>query len=480
MTLAELATLTLVRLEWVILVYFLAVNGWYLLLLSSAALEMRRYLLTVRGSARWKLLGSPVVPRISVLAPAYNEEATIDQSVRALMALAYPNLEVVVVNDGSSDATLRVLVERFDLVPVHPIYQRRVESQPVVGLYRSATHPSLVVVDKENGGKADALNAGLNLGSGELVCAIDADTLIEADALQRMVRPFLERTRVVAAGGTIRVANGSRVGGGRVLEARAPRGWLAGFQVVEYLRAFLFGRLGWNRLGGNLIISGAFGLFRRDAVQRAGGYAHDTVGEDMELVIRLRRLGYEQGGPNEVAFVPDPVAWTEVPERMRVLARQRDRWHRGLADTLWRHRRLFFNPRYGAMGMVAFPYFVFVELLAPLVEVVGLLGLAMGLVTGAIDWSFALLFFLVAYGLGAVLTTATLTLEEVAFHRYTALSDRVRLVAYALLENVGYRQATVFWRLGGLWKYLRGSRAWGAMERSGFDTTAAANPRGEA
>ncbi len=302
------------------------------------------------------------------------------------------------------------------------------------------------------------------------MCAIDADTLIEADALQRMVRPFLRGSGVLAAGGTIRIANGSVVQGGRVVEARVPGRPVAGFQVVEYLRAFLFGRLGWNLLGGNLIISGAFGLFRRDAVLDAGGYLHDTVGEDMELVLRLRRRGYENGGPTRIEFVPDPVAWTEAPETLRVLGRQRDRWHRGLADVLWRHRGLLFNPRYGWMGMLVFPYFFFVELLAPVVELVGLLGLLLGVVIGAIDVPFAILFFLVAYGLGAVLTVMTLVLEEMSFHRYDRFRDRVLLVLWALLENVGYRQLTVLWRLRGLEKYLRGKTDWGAMERRGFKT----------
>jgi cellulose synthase/poly-beta-1,6-N-acetylglucosamine synthase-like glycosyltransferase len=326
------------------------------------------------------------------------------------------------------------------------------------------------VADKVNGGKADALNAGLNLATGELVCAIDADTLIEPDALQRLVRPFLRSEGVVAAGGTIRIANQAVVKGGRVVQARAPRRPLPGFQVVEYLRAFLFGRLGWNRLGGNLIISGAFGLFRRDAMLGAGGYLHDTVGEDMEMVLRLRRLGYERGGPRRIEFVPDPVAWTEAPETLRVLGRQRDRWHRGLADVLWRHRGVMLNPRYGAMGMVVFPYFVLVELLAPLVEALGLAGMALGLAMGAVDWPFAALFFLAAYALGAVLTAFTLVLEELTFHRYDRMRDRALLVVWALFENLGYRQATVVWRLQGLWKYLRGRRDWGAMERRGFGT----------
>ena len=468
MSAGEIATLVLVRLEWAILVYFLVVNGWYLLLLVSAAREMREHVLLARGQARWKILGSPVAPGISVLAPAYDEAATIGESVRALLALHYPNLEVVVVNDGSKDATMAVMIDRFDLQPIHPVFQKRIHSADVVALYRSRTHPNLIVVDKKNGGKADALNAGLNLASADLVCAIDADTLIEPDALQRMVRPFLRKDDVVAAGGTIRIANGSAVEGGRVVRTRVPRQAIPGFQVVEYLRAFLFGRLGWNRMGGNLIISGAFGLFRRDAMIAAGGYLEETVGEDMELALRLRRVAYEKGGPHRIDFIPDPVAWTEAPAKARVLGRQRDRWHRGLADVLWRHRRLFLNPKYGAMGMVVFPYFVLIELLAPLVEAVGLLGLVLGLVLGAIDWPFAILFFLVAYALGATLTMMTLVLEEMSFHRYAGFGDRVLLVVWALLENLGYRQMTVWWRLAGLWKYLRGSRSWGVMERAGF------------
>ena len=464
----EIASRVLVRLEWAILVYFLLVNGWYLVLLASAALEMRRHVLLSRGQARWKMLGSRVVPSISMLAPAHNEAATIAESVRALLALYYPNLEVVVVNDGSKDETLRVLIDRFDLQPIHPIYPRRISSAEVVALYRSRTHPNLVVVDKKNGGKADALNAGLNLATGELVCAIDADTLIEPDSLIRMVRPFIDDDRVIAAGGTIRIANASTVSAGRVVRTRVPRQAIPGFQVVEYLRAFLFGRLGWNRLGGNLIISGAFGLFRRDAMIAAGGYLHETVGEDMELVLRLRRLGYERKGPHRVDFIPDPVAWTEAPSSLRVLGRQRDRWHRGLTDVLWRHRKLFLNPRYGAMGMVAYPYFVVNEMLAPVVEAVGLIGVVLGLMLGAIDWPFALLYFLVAYGLGAVLTVMALVLEEMNFHRYHSFGDRVMLVVWALLENLGYRQMTVVWRLRGIFRYFTGSRSWGKMERAGF------------
>jgi len=455
-------------LEWGVLAYFLLVNGFYLVLLASAGGSLRRHSRRIWHERREAWLGSEAAPRISVLAPAYNEAATVAESVRALLTLRYPNLEVVLVNDGSPDETMAVLEREFELSAVHPVFRRQVESKPVVGIHRSRVKPELVVVDKENGGKADALNAGLNVATGDLMCAIDADTLIEPDALLRMVRPFLESDDVVAAGGTIRVANGSAVRSGRVVAPVAPRGVLPGVQAIEYLRAFLFGRLGWNSLGGNLIISGAFGLFRRDAMVAAGGYVHDTVGEDMELVANLRRRGIEEGGPQDVRFVPDPVAWTEVPESLRVLGRQRDRWQRGLADVLWRHRRLCLNPRYGALGMVVFPYFVAVELLGPVVEALGLLGLAVALPLGAVDLAFAGLFFAVAYGLGLILSVATLVLEELGARRYERFRDRLVMLPWAVLESLGYRQLTVVWRLRGLWRYLRGRQDWGAMTRKGF------------
>jgi len=465
---SSLVSQLLVKGQYAVLLYFLAVNGWYLVLLVSSLLELRRHMLLITDESRHLLLSSTLSPTISILAPAYNEEATIETSLRALLALQYPNLEVIVISDGSKDRTVQVLSEKFDLVPVKTIYEQRIKTRPVRALYRSSTYPSLVVVDKENGGKADALNVGLSFARGDLVCAMDADTLIEADGLQRMVRPFLYATDVVATGGTIRVVNGSEVKFGRVVKTAVPTDLLAGLQVVEYLRAFLFGRLGWNRLGGNIIISGAFGLFQRDAVLDAGGYLHDTVGEDMELVLRLKRLSYENGGAGKIAFVPDPVAWTEVPESARSLGRQRDRWHRGLADVLWRHRAMLLNPRYGITGLFVYPYYAFVELLAPVIEAVGIGSLALGLIFGVVDWKFAGLFYLTAYGLGTALTAFTLILEDLSFHRYDSFRDRVLLFWWALIENLGYRQLTVYWRLRGLWKFIRGRKDWGVMERKGF------------
>lgn len=455
-----------------VLVYFVAIQLAYTIQLATATAEMVVHKLRIRGEGRSRVLGSAVSPSISILAPAYNEEASVGESVTALLALHYANLEVVVINDGSTDRTLQVLVERFGLTPIHPVVWKRVETRPVRGLYRSRSHPNLLVVDKENGKKADAANAGLNLATGDLVCVADVDTIIDADALQRLARPFLSDATVLATGGTIRIANGCTIEGGRVVDPRVSENPVAGTQVVDYCRAFLFGRLGWNRLGGNLIVSGAFGLFRRDDVVAAGGYAHDTVGEDMELVLRLRRRAYEDERRHTIVFVPDAVAWTEAPESLRVLGGQRDRWHRGLTDVLWRHRRLFMNPRYGVVGLICVPFFFFIELLAPVVEMLGWIALVLSVAVGLFDPPTAGLVFLAAYGAGVVLSCYALLLDELSLGRYRRLRDRVLLLGYVVLESFWFRPLTTLWRLRGIWKYLRGRTEWGNMEHRGFAATA--------
>ena len=460
--------MTISPIEWVVLVYFLLVNSVYAITLLSAAREMREHKRSIWGEDIYRLVSSEVSPTVSVLAPAYNEEVTVVGSVRSLLNLHYSRLEVVVINDGSKDKTIEVLVKEFDLVPVEPTYAKSIETAEIRGLYRCPHYPNLVVVDKANGGKADALNMGLQIASGELICAMDADTLVEADALTKMVRPFLKDGNVVCAGGTLRVLNACEVRSGRVSVVRTPRQPVEGFQAVEYVRAFLFGRLGLNRMGGNLIISGAFGLFRRDAVVRAGGYAHDSVGEDMELVVRLRRLGVENNGPSQAVFIPDPVAWTEVPSTMGILTRQRDRWQRGLSDVLWRHRGMALRPRFGGMGFFVYPYYVLIELLSPLVEATGLVLLVWELGWGDLNTPFMILFFLCAYGYGALLSLFAMMLDEVIFGRYSGVKERVLLMVWALLENVGYRQWLVWARLKGLIKFFTGDTSWGKMERKGF------------
>lgn len=454
--------------------YFIMINLWYLILMIAAALRLRTHLPEIHAESHARTLASELTPSITVLVPAHNEAMTIASSVQALLTLAYPNLEIVVVDDGSTDGTLDVLVSQFDLVGVTMLHHGLLTTEPVRQIYRSARFKQLVVATKANAGKADALNTALDLATSELVCAVDADTIVEPDALQRLIVPFLRSDDVVGAGATIRIVNGCETHHGRVVVQRAPRNPLPGIQAVEYLRAFLFGRLGWHLFGGNLVVSGAFGLFRRDAMVGCGGYMR-TVGEDIELVVRMRRMGYERGTANRIEFVPDPVAWTEAPQTPRELGRQRDRWQRGLTDALWRHRRLMCNPRYGVLGLVALPVFFLVEWLGPVVEALGLVTVGTGLVFGAIDVPFALLYFAAAYGLGLMLSTIALLLEELAFFGYGQPSHRAWLLGWALLENLGYRQLTVFWRLRGVFGYLRGRTHWGEMRRRGFSLATSSN-----
>jgi cellulose synthase/poly-beta-1,6-N-acetylglucosamine synthase-like glycosyltransferase len=386
----------------------------------------------------------------------------------SFLTLAYPKFEVILINDGSKDRTIDVLTAEFDLYEVPPAYPKPLESQRVRAVYRSRRHSRLVVLDKENGGKADSLNAGMNAARHQYVVAVDADTLIEPDALMRLTRPFLLGASVAAVGGTLRVANGCEVRMGRVVDPRVDAVWLTGCQVVEYLRAFLFGRLGWNTLGGSLIISGAFGLFKREYLIAIGGYKTGNVTEDMDLVVRLQRYLYDNGIKAELPFIPDPVAWTEVPSDRNVLGRQRERWHRGLIGTMVTHRDLLFNRKYGVMGMVAIPYFLFGEMLAPAVELFGYLMTLLGLAIGAVDTRFALLFLVCAVGYGTLLTFWAVVLEEVSFKRYRRRTDLALLLFFGLIEGLGYRQLTVWYRLQAFRKFLKKSEDWGVMTRKGF------------
>jgi len=452
-----------------ILLYFLAINTQYLLLMLVGFRETRRALRDMQWRDLRRLMRSPLTPAISVIAPAHDEEANIAESVRSLLMLNYPEYEVIVVNDGSRDRTLDVLIARFGLRPVPRSFEYAVPCRPIRAVYESPEYPNLVVVDKDNGGKADALNAGLNLALCPLFCAIDADSVLEEDALLRVVRPFVEDPAVtVATGGIIRIANGCDVRGGRVVGVRLPRRFLPLVQVVEYLRGFLFGRMGWSAVNGLLIISGAFGLFDKRAAILAGGYAHDTVGEDMELVVRMHRRLREAGRPYRVCFVPDPVCWTEAPETLRVLRRQRNRWHRGLIDTLWRHRAMFGRPRFGAVGLLAMPAFVLFEMLGPLVELSGYVIVPLCYLLGVLDAAFMALFLVVAILYGILLSVSAVLLEDMAFRRYPRARDLALLALVGVVENLGYRQATAWWRARAFWDYWRGDLGWGRMERRGL------------
>ena len=459
--------------DWAVLAFVALVSAHYLVSAGLALVALVRFRRRMDAFHVEDAGVAAAVPPITLLVPMYNEGVVAVEAVHALLGVAYPTKEVLVIDDGSKDDTLDRLIEAFDLVPAaRPLLAPNVPHQPVHAAFRSRQRPELWVIAKANGGsKADAVNAGLAYCRTPLFCMLDGDSLLAPDALHRAVRPFLEDTRTVAVGGTIGIVNGCRVRQGRVEDIRMPASWLARFQVLEYLRAFAAARVAWDHVGALLIVSGAFGLFRRDAVVELGGLDDETVGEDMELVLRLHRTHREAGRPYRVAYAPDAVSWTECPESRAVLGRQRDRWHRGLAQILWRHRRMLLNPRYGRVGLLAYPAFVFVELLGPVVEALGLIGLVVATALGVLDVPLALLLLALALVLGLAQSVAAVALEQIAFRRYTRLQDLGLLLFLALVENVGYRQLTVLWRLRGLVSYVRKRSAWGEMTRTGFQTS---------
>jgi cellulose synthase/poly-beta-1,6-N-acetylglucosamine synthase-like glycosyltransferase len=440
----------------------------YLIQLYLAARALAAEPPNPRSSLLWRRYAE-AAPPITLMAPAYNEALTIVESVRSLLALQYPSFEVLVVNDGSKDETLQVLIDAFELERVHRSYHLTAPCKPIRGVYAAANQPRLVVVDKENGGKADALNAALNLSRSPIVCSMDADSLLEPDALLRAVRPFVEDPdRVIAVGGTIRIANGCEVRSGRVTKVGLPRNIWALLQTIEYLRAFLMARLAWSRVGALLVISGAFGLFRRQAALEVGGYSLGTVGEDMELVVKLHRHFRETRRPYRIDYVAEPVCWTEAPEDLAVLGRQRARWHRGALETFVKHKDMLFNPRYGRVGALGFGHILLVDVLGPVVEILGYLLIPTLWAAGilSIDYLWALM--AVTFGFGIAVSAGALALEEVELRRFPTARSLLILLGAAIIENFGYRQINNLWRLRGTWQFLRKSESWGVMTRKGF------------
>lgn len=450
-----------------IIAYFVVMNSLYFVMYLISLFTIRKRMAFSRYGR--EQFHSHFAQPISLLVPAYNEQASIVQSVRSLLLLEYPQHEVIVVNDGSKDATLQALIDAYALSVTREQVPGRLPSMPIRGIYRSARYPSLVVVDKENGGKADALNASINVSSYPLVCAIDADSIIEQDALLKLSWPFYyDSERMIAAGGTVRIANDSVIDAGRLKVLHLPRKWIVRIQVVEYLRSFLLGRVGTNQMGMLLIISGAFGLFKKEAVVEVGGYQRNSIGEDMELVVRLHHHYRKHRIPYKMEFVSDAVCWTEAPEDIMTLRKQRNRWHRGMIDSLRSHAVMFLNPRYGVIGLAAFPFFVIFELFGPVVELIGYIVCPLACVFGYINAPMFVLFLLVAVLYSMLLSFSAVLVDEICFHRYAKVSEVLYEFAASVLENIGYRQAASLWRLMAFFDYFRGNHAWGEMARKGF------------
>lgn len=463
----------LIAFNWFVFVYFIVLNSGYMVLIGLAAVDLCKRRRREDISGQDDIFANPLTPGITVVAPAFNEALSIVDSTQSLLSLRYPALEVMVVDDGSTDDTFERLRATFDLVEVHRVIP---DDLPTIGAVRSVhvagTGDPLTVVRKDNAGRrSDPINVGINAARTPLVCVVDADSLLDEGALLAVAKPFVdEPERVVASGGVVRAVNGSRVERGRIVDSRMPSTWLARIQVVEYLRSFLLGRTGWSRMGALLIISGAFGLFRRDVLVEVGGYHHECIGEDAELTARIHRRMREAGRDYRIVFVSEPVCWTEVPDRAPTLARQRRRWSRGLAEVLWIHRRMMLNPRYGNVGLLTLPYYLAFELLGPVVELLGLVALSLGLGFGLVDPTLAILVAAAALGYGLVLSLAAIVVEELTYHRYHRWRDLWITLAATVVEQAGPRQLQAWWRLQGLWGALWSrDAAWEPMVRTGFD-----------
>jgi cellulose synthase/poly-beta-1,6-N-acetylglucosamine synthase-like glycosyltransferase len=452
--------------------YYLASNVIYLVTLLVALKTSAAHQRKLESHRLNWIADTPLVPPITLIAPAHNEEGSIRVAVRNLLELDYPELEIIVVNDGSADRTLEEMREEFCLRPVRAIYVPTLESARVRGLYRSGVDARLLIVDKEPAGsKADAVNAGLNAASSPYVCIVDSDSVLERDALLRIMLPILsDPKRVVAVGGIIRVLNGSEITKGQLRRVRLPRKSIEVIQVIEYLRAFLIGREAWGQGNMLMIISGAFGVFRTDLVRAVGGYRPNAIGEDFDLVARLHRHLRDKGADYHIHFVPDPMCWTEVPSDLKSLGRQRARWQKGLMDVLLSTGAMLFRPRYGRIGFFALPYLWLFEFAAPVIELLGIVTIIVAAALGVLSRAFFLQFLLFGYAFATVISIGAVLQEEITYKRYNDWQDVVRLVSYCFFEHFPYRQMHMFWRLQGMWQYLRGNNDWAPLKRKGLQS----------
>jgi cellulose synthase/poly-beta-1,6-N-acetylglucosamine synthase-like glycosyltransferase len=462
--LLELASVT----AWIVIVFGLIQTTVYLLQLVIAAYALSKRPPVARSGLLWHRYGD-IAPPISLIVPAYNEQINIVESVHSMLALEYPAYEVIVVNDGSKDETLKRLIDAFELVSVRRPFEETLEHEPIRGIYASPRSDRLFVVDKSNGGKADAQNAGINVSRAPIFCVIDGDSILEPDALLRAVQPFIEDPeRTIAVGGTIRIANNSTIESGRVKTVRLPTRILPLFQVVEYLRAFLMARLAWSRINTLMLVSGAFGVFRRREAVAVGGFTKGSMGEDLDFVIKLHRHMLDNKKEYRIEFIPEPVCWTEAPETLAVLARQRSRWQRGALEAFFRYRGMLFNPRYGRVGFLGFGHILIVDVLGPIMEVLGYVLMPLFWLTGVLSTEHLLAYTALVFVYGVFVSVASLILEELELKRFPRPVDLAILTLAAVAENFGYRQLNNFWRVKGYWQYLRADNSWGEMTRTGF------------
>jgi cellulose synthase/poly-beta-1,6-N-acetylglucosamine synthase-like glycosyltransferase len=460
-----------------LILYFAGAVVGYIILVVASLLSSSRYRTRLRAEALSGFTNANFAPPVTIIAPLYNEPPqSLRETIGGLLDLYYPNFEVIAVNDGGPKSNFESLRATLSLVPVELEPAASPASKPIVGVYRSLIEPRFLFVDKENGGKADALNAGLRFAKAPYFCAVDGDTLLEEDALIRALSQMFDaRSTLMGAGGIVRVANGCTFKRGRVAGVNLPRRPVELFQILEYLRGFLLGREGWSSFNGLLIVSGAFGIFSRSLAVEIGGYTPGSLGEDMDLVVRIHRHLRKLNRPYRVIFAADPVAWTEVPSDWASLSRQRRRWQRGLLDTLLVSREVIFNLRYGRIGLIGLPYQLIFEFLSPLAEAAGLAVIVLDLIRGRLGLATWLAILLIMCLTSTVLSLIALLVEEITYRRYQSIRDVAVLSGAAVLEFIAYRPFVQLTRLWGMFEGIIGRpRVWGKIFRLGFHSGHAA------
>ncbi|WP_272022213.1 glycosyltransferase family 2 protein [Olleya namhaensis] len=419
--------------------------------------------------------GAKDLPSITLVAPAYNEGKTIVTNVRSLLSIQYPAYELIISNDGSTDDSLKQLINVFDLELIS-FYKgaTEIECAPIKAIYKSNNpkYASLTVVDKENGGRSDAINAGIAYAKSDLVLCTDADCIIEQDALLKMVRPYLEalEEEVIASGGAIGIANDSVIINGTIKEIRLPKKLISRIQIVEYIRAFLLGRMAWGEIGGLMLVSGAFGLYPKHRLLEVGGFDKDTIGEDLELCIRLRRHMEDLKLKYKVVYIPETLCWTESPSTFKIYVSQRDRWARGLWETIFKHKALFFNKKYNNMGKYYFPYWVFFEFGAPIAELLGMVYITYLVFFVGLVWSNTVALFIAVYLAGCMFSTIAILMYSFNYSHYSKPKMIFKLLLAAYLEPFYSHPILLYAQLKGfLKKIFNIDTGWGIMTRTGFN-----------
>lgn len=445
-------------------IYFIFINMTYTMFIFVTLKYMYDSIFTFDKVGDKALFSDDSYTPISIVVPAYNESLTIVANVKSLLSLNYPEFEIIVVNDGSTDKTYETVKNAFNLVKLETPLNLKLKHQPINGLYISPDYPNLIFVDKVNGGKADALNAGINISNYPIFCSIDADSLLENDSLLRGIRTIIEDKEVVAVGGIIRVLNGCDIEEGVVTNINKPTRVIEALQTVEYIRGFLPGRTAWNMFGQSLlIISGAFGLFKKDIVLEMNGF-RETVGEDMDLILRMHKKCREDKRKYKVLFIPAPVCYTQVPCDLSSLLKQRNRWHRGLIESLFHNRAMFFNPKYGVIGCLAIPYFLLIEVLGPIIEFFGYITVILFFLLGYLSLEFAIMFFVVAILWSICINIGSVLLDNLFFKTYKNLKNVLLMCFFSILEMFGYRQLMVMERVFATLDFRQ--KGWNHLQRN--------------